>query len=57
MTVNQVNYRHVIKKFTACLRRPRFDLKTLWFQQGGATPHIAVKTRELLDKKLEDRLI
>ena len=56
VTVNQENYRHVIKKFTACLRRRRFDLKKLWFQQDGATPHTAVETRKLLSEKFEDRL-
>ena len=57
VTVNQENYRHVIKKFTACLRGRRFDLKKLWFQQDGATPHTAVETRKLLSEKFEDRLI
>ena len=57
MTVNQENYCHVIKKFTACLRGRRFDLKKLWFQQDGATPHTAVETRKLLSEKFEDRLI
>ena len=57
VTVKQENYRHVIKKFTACLRGRRFDLKKLWFQQDGATPHTAVETRKLLSEKFEDRLI
>ena len=57
VTVNQENYRHVIKKFTACLRGRRFDLKKLWFQQDGTTPHTAVETRKLLSEKSEDRLI
>ena len=56
MTVNQENYRNVIKKFTACLRRRHFDLKKLWFQQDGATPHIAVETQKLLSEKFEDSL-
>ena len=53
VTVNQENYRHVIKKFTACLRGRRFE-KKLWFQQDGATPHTAVETRKLLSEKFEE---
>ena len=54
MTVNQENHRHIIMKFTACLRRRRFDSKKLWFQQDGATPHTAAETRKLLFEKFED---
>ena len=57
VTVNQENYRNVIKKFTACLLRRHFDLKKLWFQQDGAKPHTAVETRKLLSEKFEDSLI
>ena len=57
VTVNQENYCNVIKKFTACLCLCHFDLKKLWFQQDGATPHTAVETRKLLSEKFEDRLI
>ena len=40
------------------VRSPKkFDLKKLWFQQDGATPHTAVETRKLLSEKFEDRLI
>lgn len=37
--INHVNYRNVIRKFCACLRRCRLTMKTQWFQQDGATPH------------------
>ena len=47
MRVNQENYHHVIIKFTARLRRHRFELKKLWFQQDGVASQTTGKTRKL----------
>lgn len=58
-TVNQENYRSVIHKFHASLRRRRrtIIIENQWFMQDGATPHTANATLELLTEKFGECLI
>ena len=57
-TVNQENYRSVIRKFCATLRRRRtIVMDRQWFMQDGATPHTANGTLELLAEKFGNRVI
>ena len=58
VTVNQENYRTVIRKFYASVRRRRgIVIDRQWFMQDGATPHTANATLELLRQKFGDRVI
>ena len=63
-TVNQVNYRQMIKGFFIPeLRRlarnqgNEIQMRTQWFQQDGAPPHTAKATREFLQTQFPGRLI
>lgn len=57
-TINQANYRDVVKRFCASLRRRRgIVFNTQWFQQDGATPHTAYETRAFLTQKFGNRVI
>ena len=58
VTVNQENYRTVIRKFYASVRCRRGTvIDRQWFMQDGATPHTANATLELLRQKFGDRVI
>ena len=58
VTVNQENYRTVIRKFYASVRRRRgIVIDRQWFMQDGATPHTANATLELLRQKFGDSVI
>ena len=58
VTVDQENYRTVIRKFYASVRRRRgIVIDRQWFMQDGATPHTANATLELLRQKFGDRVI
>ena len=57
VTVNQENYRSVLVKFVASLRRRQVDLDNAWFQQDGATPHAAIETLRRLQQVFGDRVI
>ena len=58
VTVNQENYRTIVRKFYASVNRRRgIDINRQWFMQDGATPHTANATLELLAQKFGDRVI
>ena len=63
-TVNQVNYRQIIKRFFIPeLRRlaqnqgNEIQMRTQWFQQDGAPPNTAKATREFLPTQFPGHLI
>lgn len=55
--VNQQNYRAVLRQFIGSLRRRGKIMEEQWFQQDGATPHVANDTLELLKKEFAERVI
>ena len=55
--MNLANYRPVVKKFVAALKRKGVDLRSEWFQQDGATPHTATATLEMLRENFGQRVI
>jgi len=57
VTVNQENYRSVLAKFVASLRRRQVNLNNAWFQQDGATPHATIETLRRLQQVFGDRVI
>lgn len=57
-TVNSKRYLDMIKSFfMPNLRRKRFLVKDTWFQQDGATPHIACEVMQHLTKTFTSKLI
>ena len=58
VTVNQENYRTIVRKFYASVTRRRgIDINRQWFMQDGATPHTANATLEPMAQKFGDRVI
>ena len=57
LTVNQQNYRAVLKKFLNTIRRRGYTIDEHWFQQDGATPHVANDTLVLLGDVFAERII
>ena len=55
--MNLANYRPVVKKFVAALKREGVDIRLEWFQQDGATPHTITATLEMLRENFGQRAI
>lgn len=56
VTVNGERYRDMINNFFGP-QLEDLDLRDMWFQQDGATSHIARDTREILKRMFPDKLI
>ena len=57
VTVDQENYRMVVRKFVIALQRKGIDMRREWFQQDGATPHTATETIRMLKETFRNRII